>query len=437
MKVRAWIDRLLAHAAKAHAQHQLKRFLKATKDAAGTQARVLRKKLARHAESEFARDHGLTNVRDYAQFRERVPIRSYEELRPYVDRVVNGEPTALLGRGQQVLMFAITSGTTDRPKHVPVTREFLAEYRRGWNVFGLRALLDHPKAVLRPILQVVSPLDEQRTERGVPCGSISGLLAATQKRLVRRYYVLPPAVARIRDADARYYTTMRLAIARDVAWMITASPATQLKLAKTGETHAESLIRDVADGTLHAPGELPTGVVAGLRPRMAADAARAKKLEACLSSRGSLRPCDYWNVALLSNWMGGTMGLHLREFPHYYGDAAVRDIGLLATEGRVSIPLEDGTASGVVDVEGSFFEFVESEAIHDDGGESNLNSVSHDAVKRCHELGVGREYRVVMSTSAGLFRYDLGDYVRVHGFVGTAPVVEFLHRGAHVSDQGV
>ena len=104
-----------------------------------------------------------------------------------------------------------------------MTKTFLDEYRRGWNAFGIKALLDHRGAFLRKIVQVSSRMDEMRTAAGIPCGAITGLMAATQKRLVRKYYVAPECVARIDDPTTKYYTIMRLAVPCDVAFMITAS----------------------------------------------------------------------------------------------------------------------------------------------------------------------------------------------------------------------
>ena len=97
---------------------------------------------------------------------------------------------------------------------------------------------------------MTSPMEDHRSASGVPCGAITGLLAATQKRLVRRYYTSPLAIAGIGDSLAKYYTIMRLAIPRDVAWMVTANPATLLVLARTADDHRERLIRDIHDGTL-------------------------------------------------------------------------------------------------------------------------------------------------------------------------------------------
>ncbi len=423
MSQRSIFDPLLGLAARVRAKKSLRRFMREVEDARGTQDRVLLEKIARGATSAFGKDHDLARIRSYEDFVAAVPVQSYSEIQPYVDRVKNGEIGALFSANERVHMFAKTSGSTDTPKYVPVTSAFLAEYRRGWNAFGMKALLDHPSGFLRTILQVVSPMDEELTASGVPCGSISGLLAASQQRIVQRFYVTPRETGYITDPEARYYAIMRFAICSDVGWLVTASPATQIKLARTAAEHAERLIRDVCDGTLSPPGEMSEEIGRELRSRLKPDARSAHRLDSIVRENDELLPKYYWNLAFLANWTGGTMGLHLQDFPRFFGDTPVRDIGLLATEGRVSICLEDGTPAGPVDVGGSFFEFIEADARANDAS----------AVRRCHDVDIGGEYRVIMTTSAGFYRYDIGDRVRVHGFLGQAPIVEFLHRGSRVS----
>lgn len=409
-------------AARLHAQRVFDRFMAATQHATAIQERVLLRLVRRRAGSAFGRDHGFDRIDSAAAFTRCVPILSYEDHRPYIERVRAGDLSALFGRGERVHMFAMTSGTTSEPKYIPVTGQFLRDYRRGWNAFGIKALLDHPAAFLRPIVQVSSRMDEARAPSGMPCGAISGLMAATQKRLVRKYYIAPAFLAGIDDAAAKYYTIMRLAVPADVAFAITASPATQLKLAQAADRHRDQLIRDVHDGTLWADLPVPATVREALRPRLVPDRDAAERLERLVGEHGALLPKHYWNLGFLANWTGGTMGLYLHEFPHYFGDTPVRDIGLLASEGRVSIPVEDGTPGGILDVAGHFFEFVPRDEI---------DRPSPIAL-RSHQVEVGQEYFVLMTTASGLCRYDLRDLVRVVGVVGQAPVIEFLNKGQHI-----
>ncbi len=413
-------DRLVFLFARSHAERVYRRFMAATRQACREQEQTLLAKIRRNADSEFGRRFGFEQIRSADDFVRRVPILRYEDHQPYIERVKAGDLRALFGPRQRVLMFALSSGTTAEPKYIPVTQPFLAEYRRGWNAFGIKAMLDHPAAFLRGIVQISSRMDEFYTSAGIPCGAITGLMAATQKRLVRKYYLSPACVARIDDAAAKYYTIMRLAVPADPAFIVAANPASLLKLARTADAQRDQLIRDIHDGTLRQDLPVSAEIRQMLRPRLRALPAVARRLEGLVAEHGQLLPRHYWNLAFLANWTGGTMSLYLRDYPQYFGDVPVRDIGLLASEGRVSVPVDDGTPSGILDVAGGFFEFVPRDRIDEPSPRAY----------RCHELEVGQEYFVILTTSAGLYRYDLGDLVRVTGYVHEAPLIEFLNKGA-------
>jgi hypothetical protein len=400
----------------------LKGFLSAHQRTRQVQDQLLSELLHRHAATTFAADHNFASIRSYEDFKAAVPIRTYDDLRPYMDAVLAGQTTALLPPDQPVLMFSRTSGTTGKPKHIPVTPRFLSEMRRGWNIWGLAALLDHKAAWLRPILQISSPMHESDSPTGKCCGAISGLLARTQKPIVRRMYVVPACVLEIPDPLAKCYATLRCAIEHDVSFITTANPSSTIKLIETGQQHADGLIRDLADGTLNPPGGLPPSVAGQLRFRP--NKALARRLEAGIARDGHLLPRHFWNVAFLANWTGGTLKLYLPRLRELFNDAPVRDIGLLASEGRFSIPMADDTSAGVADILGNFLEFIPA----GDYGRPN------PPVFRADELEVGQEYFLVVTNWAGLWRYSLDDRIRVTGRLGQSPVFEFLSRGLHTAN---
>lgn len=417
-----WLDRIAARLAFVHARRVFGRFERALRDVAGSQQRALRDVLNTVGGSDFARRHGLDRVRSVDDLRQAAPIATYEDLRATIDRVYAGEVGALFAPGTRVRMFATSSGTTAARKLIPVTDAFVRDYRRGWNTFGLKLLSDHPKAVLRGILQSSGRFDESYSPVGVPCGAITGLLARTQKRIVRRYYVGKPELAYLNDPAARYYALMRLAITRDVAFAVTANPATLIRLAETVHAERETLVRDVRDGTLSVEfpdADVRGSLTAGLRP----DAARARELEALAEARDPLRPCDYWKPTFVACWQGGSLGHYLPRLRSWWGELPVRDVGLLASEGRVTIPLEDDTPVGVLDVVGGVFEFIPAEMHEAEQPETLLP----------HELEAGRDYIVVLSNTSGLVRYRLDDVVRMHGFYYGSPRLEFRHRAGRVA----
>ena len=410
-----------AYLAGLHAGRQAKAFLAAHRRTPHVQQRLLARLVRHHADTDFGRDHGFARIRTYQDFAAAVPVGSYETHRPYIDRVLQGRGEALFPPGVPVLMFSLTSGTTGRCKYIPVTPRFAAEMRRGWNIFGLLMLKDHPEAWLRPILQISSAIRETDSPTGLPCGAISGLLARHQKRIVRRMYVVPQAVTHLTDPLVKYYTTLRCGIGRDVSFITTANPASTIKLIETGQSHAERLIRDVADGTCSPPGELDPSVRRALRFRPRRDL--AARIDAGIRRDAALLPRHFWNVALLANWTGGTLKLYLPRLRELFDDAPVRDIGLLASEGRFSIPLADETTAGVAEITANFLEFIPADQPAADA----------PAALRAHEVEVGKQYSLVFSNWAGLWRYNIDDRVRIVDRCGQSPVFEFLSRGRHTA----
>ena len=422
MNLRRTILRLAAFLAGRRAAGQVRAFLAAHEQTRQVQDRLLDELLRTHAQTAFGRDHGFRRIRSYDEFRTAVPLATYETLRPYMQRVLRGETTALLPAGEAVLMFSMTSGTTGLPKHIPVSARFLAEMRRGWNIFGLTVLKDHPAGWLRAILQISSPMDERTSPAGVPCGAISGLLAQTQMRIVRRMYVTPPAVTSVTDPQAKYYAILRCGVGRDVGIITTANPASTIKLIEAGQANAERLVRDVADGTLTPPGEMPAGVAETLRFRP--DPRLARRIENGLKADGVFLPRHVWDLAFLTNWTGGTLKLYLRRLRELFGDVPVRDIGLLASEGRFSIPIADGTPAGIAEITANFLEFIPA---------ADYESENPPTL-RAHELQIGAEYFLVVTNWAGLWRYSIDDRVRVVGQFARSPIFEFLSRGQYTAN---
>ena len=242
-------------------------FLKQTEFTQDVQRSLLLAQVVRHAESQFGRDHHFGEIHTPADFRRRVPVRGYEGHEPYIDRVRQGELGALFGPGTRVLMFAMTSGTTSRPKTIPVTLDSLRDYRDGWTIWGVLAFDRHFNRLrrgVRPILQLASDWRESVTPSGIPCGAITGLTAQMQNPLVRYFYCMPLVGSRIKDIEAKYYVALRYSVHRDLGATIAANPSTLLAIARLGDREKETLIRDYHDGTIDPKWDLPADVRAAL-----------------------------------------------------------------------------------------------------------------------------------------------------------------------------
>jgi hypothetical protein len=141
-----------------------------------TQQKVFKKLISEASETVFGKDHDFTNIKTYGDFVKRVPIRDYEDLKPYVDRVVAGEKD-ILWKGKP-LYFAKTSGTTSGSKHIPITKESMPTHIKAARNAILMYIHETGNASFvdgKMIFLQGSPVLEEKN--GVQLGRLSGIVA--------------------------------------------------------------------------------------------------------------------------------------------------------------------------------------------------------------------------------------------------------------------
>ena len=141
-----------------------------------TQKRVFEHLLKKAANTEFGKDHGFKNISGYREYAARVPVRDYEELKPYVEKVVAGEKD-ILWPGKPIY-FAKTSGTTSGAKYIPLTKESMPTHIDAARNAILCYIDDTGKAGFvdkKMIFLQGSP--ELEEKNGIKLGRLSGIAA--------------------------------------------------------------------------------------------------------------------------------------------------------------------------------------------------------------------------------------------------------------------
>ncbi|MEJ5996224.1 GH3 auxin-responsive promoter family protein [Pedobacter sp. Du54] len=124
----------------------------------------------------FGKDHRFSNILSYDDFKANVPIRDYEKLKPYVDRVVNGEKD-ILWKGKPKY-FAKTSGTTSGVKYIPISKESMPEHIKAARNALLTYIHETGKAEFvngKMIFLQGSPIMSKKN--GINVGRLSGIVA--------------------------------------------------------------------------------------------------------------------------------------------------------------------------------------------------------------------------------------------------------------------
>ncbi len=338
----------------------------------------------------YGRQHGFAEVRGPGSYRDRVPLVTFEDLAPWIERIQQGE-RAVLTR-ERVRLLEPTGGSSGGEKLIPYTRTLQQQFRRALDPWLGDLFQAHPRLRGgRSYWQVTPHLAPRRwTAGGIPVGFeddseyLGGLAGPLLDALMVRPRIHPGM-----DTEAFQTETLRALLAgEDLRLVSLWNPSLFLRLLDFLDRHPDRVLD-----------QLPARRREALGP-----AVRARE-------HAALWP----DLAVLSCWTDGLAGADAEALQARFPQAVLQPKGLLATEAVVTIPLTRALEEGggmVPAWRSHFFEFLQP-----DGTTLLLQDLERDGV-----------YEVVVTTGGGLYRYRLGDRVRVTGFWRDLPLLRFVGR---------
>jgi len=411
----------------------LKRFRRRLGDGPAENARTLREILWRNAATEFGRRHQFRALAQAGQVDRRyaaaVPPADYAAFGGAIDRIASGEPDVLF-RGRPGL-FVSTSGTTGDPKLFPVTRRqqnaallfiaLLTPAARADCVPGLG--FRQPTATL-----MVASRTGRRTAGGIPVGNPSGAGIRRILGLAPPFWVFPAEVFTVPDYPTALYLHALFALrAADLGCIEAIYCSHIVSWMGVVERRAAELVRDIADGGLSP------GLVLSARQRQSLERwlppapGRASVVAAALRADAAGRMTRLWpGLKVLSSVVSGAFAASKPALRQLAGPGpALYTTCFGATEGMMGINLwRDAPEHYALALGAVHFEFLP---------ESELDAAMPRVVPM-QELEPGESYELLITNHAGLYRYRLGDVLRIAGQEGTTPVFEFDYRRGNVVD---
>jgi hypothetical protein len=382
-----------------------------------SQVRVLRQILDENGNTDFGRQHAFARITSMDDYRKAVPIRDYSGFEPWIARAAAGERNVLTL--EDPVLFFMSSGTTGNSKKIPVTRSFMRQTFFPFYFALWAGLVDHvPEALMREDATYNLKFDRRKkypvTSSGRPHLGVSqvdfeGMFG---ERLIEPGTLAPWGSLPVDLADddhvTRAYVRLCLTAQHDLRCIVGFNPALVAALPWQLARWWPRILKDIHDGT-----------VCG-RKAMAPNPGRASALERLASHFGTLLPSHVWpNMRALCSWNTGISSLYMPRVAESFGpNVRVLPAPVAASEGPVALALDRHATAGSPVVTGVLHEFLDADE------EIRADS---ETIDLC-DLEIGREYHVVMSQPGGLYRYALGDIVRVVDRVGSVPRLEYAGR---------
>ncbi|OQV13545.1 putative Indole-3-acetic acid-amido synthetase GH3.17 [Hypsibius exemplaris] len=400
------------------------RFHNSSLDVQKTQEKTLLKLLAENADTVYARDHNLADVKGPFDLVHLQPLTTYPDYEPYVKRMMEGEVKVLTK--QKPIFFGKTSGTLGKPSVIPFTQLMLKQRMDTYAFFSYNAQRKVPWAELhglRPVWRMVytNPKVFEKTPCGIQLGPAS---ANPMWSRMEEIYTIPTVAFAIEDSRARDYVQLLFALRCRCLGAIDGIYATFVYYAfRMLEKEWRFLVENLRNAAIKQDLELPEDTREELLSHLVPDPVRADELELEFEKGFVGIAQRIWPELRFINCItSGAFGMYARKLnAHYTQGVLLYSVCMVATEtgfvGTNLWPTKD-PQQYILIPQLHFYEFLPVE-LKDN---AKVKTVFMDQV--C----VGHEYELIVTTACGFYRYRLGDVVRVIGLYNEIPIVQFRYR---------
>lgn len=381
---------------------------------------LLKKILKSNADTEYGKQHDFAHIKNIEEFRKKVPVSTYEDFAPYIKRVKNGESNILTS--SKILGYSRTSGSSGVPKYIPATSDSIKAYvKYTWTravALAVRELNKNGKKYKPGRGVFLSPATNEKLPNGLPCSNIAEIGAM-------RYGFLYPFILTIPTGqlfdmhDGDYiYNIYRFALAdEDATFIFSVFFSINVSQLAYLKDHWQIIVDDIEKGTISDSidinPELRKNLSKLIRP-MPERAAYLRK-QFVQGFDDTLIKRIWPNMTVISG-IGNASFKPAADYVRSVAGNIPLDFSIYgASEGLVAACYELENTNMQLLTDSCFYEFIPA-------GEDTGKVLTLD------ELEDGKQYEILITTQAGLYRYHLKDVIEVRGFRNKTPLISFVYR---------
>ncbi|KAF8694375.1 hypothetical protein HU200_038299 [Digitaria exilis] len=412
-----------------------------TRDAGRVQQDTLKKILQVNADAEYLKHFGLNGRTDVQSYKSCIPLCVHSDLEPYIQRIADGDSSPQL-TGKPITSLSLSSGTTQgKPKFVPFNDELIENTLQ----------INHTSYAFRnreyPIgkgkaLQFIYSSKQVVTKGGILITTATTNLYQGPRykegmKDIQTQCCSPDEVVFGSDFQQSLYCHFLYGlIYSDEIYQVFSTFAHSLVRAfQTFEEIWEDLCVDIRDGVLSEKVTVPSireAVAKILKPNPELAESIRKKCMG-LNNWFGVIPALWPNAKYVYGIMTGSMEPYLKKLRHYAGHLPLISADYGASEGWVganinpTLPPEEVVYCVLPQT--GYFEFIplEKPKAEEMENSASIHYIESDPVGLT-EVNIGKIYEVVLTTFGGLYRYRLGDVVKVVGFHNSTPELKFVCR---------
>ncbi|XP_057532368.1 jasmonoyl--L-amino acid synthetase JAR4 [Amaranthus tricolor] len=413
-------------------EKMIKEFEEISKNAGKIQEETLKKILEENRESEYLKEVGLNGRTDAQSFKQCVPLVTHKDLEPYIQRIMDGDSSPILTRNP-IPTFSLSSGTTQgKRKFIPFNDELFENTMQIQLTSFAYRNREYPVEKAGKALVFLYSSKQFITKGGLPAGT-----ATTNVFRHRNYKELmkglqfrscsPEEVICGPDFHEALYCHLLCALLyhNEVQFISSTFAHSIVQGFQTFELIWEDLCTDIRFGILNERVTDPS-IRAAISKILSPNPTLADIIhDKCsgLSKWYGLIPELFPNAKYVYGIMTGAMEPYVKQLRKYAGWLPLicgdygSSEGWVAANVNPSLPPESATFAVLPDI--GYFEFIPLDDVTKQSEPKPLGLI---------EVKIGETYEIVITTFGGLYRYRLGDAVKVMGFHNSTPELKFVCR---------
>jgi hypothetical protein len=361
------------------------------------QNKVLGNIIKKNKDTVYGKRFHFEKIKNTAEFQDKVPLTVYDDYLDSISRLKEHGENELFK--EPTLLLEITSGSTAASKLIPYNRSLKKEFQMGIKPWLYDLYTNYKGVKWGKSYWAITPatIQLQYTKSGIPIGfeEDSAYFGILEKRLIDSVLAVPSRVARLASIDDFYFDTAFYLLSCKYLTLISVwNPTYLILLLEYMANHEDKLTKKIWKNNKK----------------------RASYVSMALKERNFSK---LWkDLKVISCWADGNAEVYAKKLEELFPHTFIQPKGLLATEGFVSFPFVEETGARL-SVYSHFFEF---------------QSVKDKSIYLAHELTINNEYKVVITTSGGLYRYQLNDRIKVVDIKNGLPLIKFLGKTDKICD---
>ncbi|SFD42067.1 GH3 auxin-responsive promoter family protein [Clostridium uliginosum] len=397
-----------------------KKFDYYTKNAYKTNTELLFSILKNNSETEFGKKYKFNEIKSIEDYKNNVPLSTYDNYQKYIGKIAKGEKNILTK--EDVAYFGRTSGTTGTQKLIPITKsgkripsKYNALLSQKFAYNELKDNWNYGKGVMLTDVIVAS-----YTDGGIPISAASSGGMKSIKSIIPFIWTSPIEVMELENKDSAFYLHALFALReKNLMYISGIFISSILDFFRLIEEKHDLLINDIRAGKINEKVELNPEIRKRLNKKLSQFSKRADELEFEFNKGFKGIAKRIWpSVAYIASVTGANFTIYDNMVDFYTDKLPVYSSTYGASEGMIGINPYINKIEYVVVPDSCYFEFIRIEDVY------KQNPVTNNI----NELILGNEYEIVITNLNGLYRYRLGDVVKVVGFYNESPKLEFLYR---------